>query len=856
PMQKNIEQYKILEIQAKELKDKVEVLAAIQADFDELTRYRRSMDMLTYVNSRVNYDENQHKLDNLNEKLRKNNERLMQIRYSIDEFDKQIENLNSDLASYQAKKLSSNTYSLTEKISGKKNELAQAISAITMSINSVMSSIVGYASEYNRSCMEFSRYYSRFDTSRLGDKLSKEFGELLDISNDLVSSSQEILSEIDNSNLDFENVKAFRNDMDSLRNQATTVKSLMINELSQTSDALQSLQSDLKAVNNGKKPFDKLGPNYIAIRNSLESSLRNRHSDAKVDIFCDLVDVNDAEWTMALEAVLYNQKFNFFVNPAYYEEANRILKELCDSYQYYRVSLVDTEKLLNANIMANDDSIANLIDTDDEGARAYADYILGRIKKCTTFAQARESGSGLLSDCTGYRGFATWYLNKANARVYFLGTKVSKDTQVLSASDYQKMNSRYTLLTEALNKIQPLLSLPIMSVAELSTYQADIGRSSEIQTLEDKIASLDQEMRQVSNGDMQAVSDKIESIKNDIALINQKREELLTERGSLLNDVQRLNAIEIPSLTATNEQFKNSLSQFDSAKVNEEYEPFYNKLCEQEGITIAQIRTTSQKEYIMADNHARSSRSNLLKRRNDYCVRFHLNYDIYNEAKNDEFKNELEKISTVLFPDYEEKIVSAHEDSIREFKDDFIYKLRTAIETVNAQIEELNQSLEDSRFGRDTYQFKVTPSKDFLEYYSMIMDPLLLKAGDAEALFMEKYKATMDNLFGLISSSTSSSGEEREQILKNINTFTDYTTYINFDLLVTRGIGDETTTISLGRSFKSQSGGETQTPFYIAILASFASLARVNNTKDNNTLRLVIFDEAFSKMDSARIMKS
>ena len=139
----------------------------------------------------------------------------------------------------------------------------------------------------------------------------------------------------------------------------------------------------------------------------------------------------------------------------------------------------------------------------------------------------------------------------------------------------------------------------------------------------------------------------------------------------------------------------------------------------------------------------------------------------------------------------------------------------------------------------------------------MIMDPLLLKAGDAENLFMEKYKGTMDNLFGLISSSTSASGEQREQVLRNIETFTTYTTYILFDLLVDRGSGEtREKNISLGRSFNSQSGGETQTPFYIAILASFAQLCRVNNAADSNTLRLVIFDEAFSKMDSARIMKS
>ena len=56
----------------------------------------------------------------------------------------------------------------------------------------------------------------------------------------------------------------------------------------------------------------------------------------------------------------------------------------------------------------------------------------------------------------------------------------------------------------------------------------------------------------------------------------------------------------------------------------------------------------------------------------------------------------------------------------------------------------------------------------------------------------------------------------------------------------------------------TKSGGETQTPFYIAVLASFAQLYQVNNssTLASNTVRLVVFDEAFNKMDSDRIMES
>lgn len=856
PMKKNIEQYKILELEAKNLKSKVERLEKIKETYESYRSYEKRLDMLTYVNSRVLYEESRKKLGALEDKLSADNRRLIAISDQLALYDSQIEELRQDLSSYQAKKLQSSSYSLTEKLSMKKDNITKQIASIQMQVSSVMTRLTHYVHDYRDVCQSFLTFYSQFDSKRLGEKVAPSFDELTELLRDIVGECQSLLSAIDTDSVDFSAVKAFRNDMEHLRNLAIQTRSLLNNEFYQISADLQSLQRDLSQVNSGQKPFAQLGPNYMAIKTALETALKSRHSDSYVHIYCDLVDVNDPEWTMALEAVLFSQKFNFFVNPKYYEEANRILKELTATYRYYRVSLVDTERLLAANIRVDDNSVADLIDTEDEGARVYTDYLLGRIRKCKTFEEARRSGSGLLSDCTGYRGFATWYLNKENARVFFLGTKVSSDTKALSAKDYQEMNRRYSLFSEALNKIQNLLTLSVMSEAELQTYQADIDRTGEIAGLQESLTNVDSEMHDASLGDMNEVQKKIDAIQADIDTIGKEREDLLTERGSLINETSRLNAEEIPVARKNMEDFKREISRFDEKIVNEEYDPFFNKLIDEQHMSLPQIRTEASREYIQASNKQNYDKSNLLRLRSDYCSVYHLNYDTGNLASNEEFDKELENISKVMLPEYEEKIQQAHEASIREFKDDFVYKLRTSIETVNAQIDELNQALSDSHFGRDTYQFKITPNKDYIEYYNMIMDPLLLKAGDAEQLFMEKYKSTMDDLFTLISSSTSAKAEEREQVFQNVKTFTSYTTYILFDLLVIRGDGESSQTISLGRSFKSQSGGETQTPFYIAILASFASLCRANNPKDNNTLRLVIFDEAFSKMDSARIRRS
>ena len=62
----------------------------------------------------------------------------------------------------------------------------------------------------------------------------------------------------------------------------------------------------------------------------------------------------------------------------------------------------------------------------------------------------------------------------------------------------------------------------------------------------------------------------------------------------------------------------------------------------------------------------------------------------------------------------------------------------------------------------------------------------------------------------------------------------------------------------LSRTIDKKSGGETQTPFYIAVLASFAQMYHIGKGRNRSekTPRLIIFDEAFSKMDGDRIEKS
>jgi uncharacterized protein YPO0396 len=77
----------------------------------------------------------------------------------------------------------------------------------------------------------------------------------------------------------------------------------------------------------------------------------------------------------------------------------------------------------------------------------------------------------------------------------------------------------------------------------------------------------------------------------------------------------------------------------------------------------------------------------------------------------------------------------------------------------------------------------------------------------------------------------------------------DYRNYLQYDIRIHYPNGDRAL---LSHINTKKSGGETTTPFYVAMAASFAQAYRLSQPRHSDTIRLALFDEAFGKMDTAR----
>lgn len=113
----------------------------------------------------------------------------------------------------------------------------------------------------------------------------------------------------------------------------------------------------------------------------------------------------------------------------------------------------------------------------------------------------------------------------------------------------------------------------------------------------------------------------------------------------------------------------------------------------------------------------------------------------------------------------------------------------------------------------------------------------------------------MNDLIHIFIPPENASAREQEEAKKNMEKYADYRTYLSFEMeqIVE---GEERLVIGLSKMIKKNSGGEGQNPLYVALLASFAQAYHINlspKLSRRPTIRLVVLDEAFSKMDAEKV---
>ena len=157
------------------------------------------------------------------------------------------------------------------------------------------------------------------------------------------------------------------------------------------------------------------------------------------------------------------------------------------------------------------------------------------------------------------------------------------------------------------------------------------------------------------------------------------------------------------------------------------------------------------------------------------------------------------------------------------------------------KIAELKQAQNNPTYyyGEDSYQFKYAPNPEKKNLYDMMVSDINIGGNNLfSQVYQNDFHSEMEELFQKLTVSENGGQDVMQE-------YSDYRNYLDYDIEIRSRSGSRQ---MFSKIYGEKSGGETQTPYYVAIAASFA---QIYNSKDS--VRLIMLDEAFDKMDDGRI---
>ena len=613
--------------------------------------------------------------------------------------------------------------------------------------------------------------------------------------------------------------------------------------------ALANLRKNIKDYPRGLLQFKE------RLANELE---KQAGCAVRIDILADVLELADERWRGAVEGYLNAQKFYLLVDPAYYQDAlsifDRIKNEFGSSF-----GLVDIGKLREREKMSPwDDSLAKKVETENMLARSYIDYLLGRVVCCNTAAQLRKHRTAITADGMLYQGYVARVIRRELMDDAFIGRRavslrISRLQEELAQIEAELRH--WAPILQLLSKQkEPLFTQYFVQstvVEKQNAYLRGIEINGEISSIDEQLSKLDllwlDEQRKT-----------IALLGDEIVVLNKDKETKVLQIGQYKERIRQLDFEVLPDhyqqLTGIEDRLQD---EFPVAYQQNTGIPRYQQeLSRLKRADVVHKNFSNRLEQSV--NERETTRRKLFTARKEYTDRFKPCSFRVESMDNDEYEAEQSLLEESELPKYREKIKAARESAMEQFQNDFLAKLKSSIDQVQDQVRSLNRALRQAQFGTDSYQFRVERNPDYAEYYDMIMAPELME-GDMGLFalpFQDKYGHLIEKLFSQITMAddTQLNARKQSELQENIQRYTDFRTYLKFDLETTDQNGSKQL---LSQTLNTKSGGETQTPFYIAVLASFAQLYRVNDTSSfGNTVRLAVFDEAFNKMDSDRIIES
>lgn len=604
-------------------------------------------------------------------------------------------------------------------------------------------------------------------------------------------------------------------------------------------EIIQQINKISTAVRNAGQNKRNYHPDLVSLRDELQESLKRVYNyDVSVHIFCELCEITDPKWADTIEIFLGNRRFMLIVEPRYFDQALQIYARIKNKYRLYGIGLVNTKQIAKFKTF-EENSLASIIDSENTDARAYINYLCGNVIMVDNELELEKYSTAITNDGLIYRGYSVTNLNP-NIDKPFIGKNALAKSQEEFKRQAEEARNRYNEVRGQADDLEKEVSL--LNQIDIRALIEDLDKALLLEKERAALVDLTSQAKRTKNATPSELEDDYNKVQATIKANNNKKNSVLQEIGSIKTRIENLNK-QIDDSTVELEENSTKLAEIagDNAVIVERAKEEYQTIIQ--GQSFKQALASYQARYQSEESSYSTLQENITTKQYAYINKYNSTLPI-GVSEMPKYLSELDKLEKSELISYEKKVRDAREAAEVVFKEDFIAKLRNNILTAEQEIEKINETLRNIKFGNDKYEFVFPRSEQYAAFYDMVTSDLVdLKQGLFTYEFQEKYDEQIKQMFDSLS---------QDELNSNgtLNKFTDYRTYMDYDIKITNGDGQ---TMTYSKVFKEKSGGETQVPFYVAIIASFVRVYTKTGFAGGDPIGIVMFDEVFDKMDGNRM---
>ncbi|MCR8923432.1 hypothetical protein NO559_11650 [Dasania sp. GY-MA-18] len=640
----------------------------------------------------------------------------------------------------------------------------------------------------------------------------------------------------------------------SIRDQLLSLQQSKKDQLLKLKTQLNSKHSEVKHLANHRVSY----PPHVE---AAIAAIEQQCPQAKPCVLCDYVEVLDPQWQMAIEGYIGGARFSIIVEPEYEAQAIRIVRSIKGKRNSAKIIQGAKAQRDASKLSLSKDSIVEVMAFEHKVAEYFIKASYGAVIRVEDEEALKQTARGLTADGLGSGSYSMFRCDVSDSQLVFgqgareraLAAKQNELTNLEQHShQLEEAYQDIARVHELVNHIQAVQCSDIIS--NMLTYyrQLDMAENqlanldlSDFEELEAQLHSKQAEYQSIEQS-LQQLSEQCGAYKDKIRLFEYNLEKFENEREQLqeqqeAKEAQVIKASDIyPRFNA--ETLLEQAEQRAKAAMDEYSFVADNHDC------LARLDKTDRQLYETITQHNQHS--------NAYNNIVYFNHG--GEAHNAEhFKNMaalLEQIAGVynalknnVLVEKHEKIASLKESFNTAFVTNLCHSIYQSINDGKRILDDLNQELEHHVFGSDQEQFSfgydwVPEYQEYWRFFKEVID--MPNLGDGSTLFdaalSDKSCLVRDKLLSMLLD------KDSQFALQELQRISDYRHYRRYEIYKTPK-GKEPIALS---KYGTGSGGQLETPAYIIRAAAVTSAFKFN--EGNSHCRMVLVDEAFSKMDETR----